>query len=177
MYIRISFEQGQRLTPESLKLLEDTLADKVDCAQLYKKEDGQISTMWSYSETDDPKLVTEKLKLVYKVDLLQLTSDKEYIVDMELFFSKHPDLKVKMRGMPKTIIKDYQSIIQEIYAIQNKFEDALKSFNQQVEFNQKCDVHIANLGLLNINQVGYAVDYCTEALQEQINKGDRKSVV
>jgi hypothetical protein len=56
-------------------------------------------------------------------------------------------------------------------AIQSKLENALKTFDKSIEFNQKCDVHVANLGLLHINQTGYAVDKCTEELQDILNKG------
>jgi hypothetical protein len=177
MYIRLSFESGQKIDKEVLGLLSATLSDDIDFTNLYLKDDGRISQMY-YNETDDPKNPKllepdAKTKLVQKTNFVELNSAKEYMADFELFMVKHPDLKIKVRGMPKTVTKDYANIIEEIYAIQNKFEDALKSFNNQVEFNQKCEVHVSNLGLLHINQVGYAVDYCTEELQDLLNTGWR----
>jgi hypothetical protein len=176
MFVRLSFDSGQRIALEELSKLEKTLADEIDSTPLYLKEDGKISSLYTYSETEDPndpKIAEGKKTLVKKTIFVELSSSKEYLVDIDLFLQKHPNLRVKFRGMPKTVEKDYASVIEQIVAIQEKFENALKSFDQQVEFNQKCDVHVSNLGLLNINQLGYAVDYCTEALQDQLNKGWR----
>jgi hypothetical protein len=176
MFVRLSFDSGQRIALEELSKLEKTLADEIDSTPLYLKEDGKISSLYTYSETEDPndpKIAEGKKTLVKKTIFVELSSSREYLVDIDLFLQKHPNLRVKFRGMPKTVEKDYASVIEQIVAIQEKFENALKSFDQQVEFNQKCDVHVSNLGLLNINQLGYAVDYCTEALQDQLNKGWR----
>ena len=176
MYVRLTFDGGQKLTGKEIEELSHDISDKVECDQLCAGEDVSPTSFSSWSYTLNPEDVNiegNKKKLVKMVDLYQLASHKEYIVDLDLFLQKHPEIKVSFRGMPKTIEKDYSSIIQQIIAIQDKFENALKSFDQQVEFNQKCDVHISNLGLLHINQVGYAVDYCTEALQDLLNKGWR----
>jgi hypothetical protein len=178
MYIRISFDDGQKISLDELKAVQNTLSDEVSFTQLYKKEDGSIEALHTWCETDnpnDPKLKSEERKyaLVYKADWVSLNSNKEYITDIELFLQKHPNLKIKLRGTPKTIEKDYTSYIEQIVAVQEKFENALKQFNRQVEFNQKCEVHIANMGLMHINQLGYSVDTCTEALQDILNKGWR----
>jgi hypothetical protein len=176
MIVRISFENGQKVNKKQLEQLEKDLADNVETSQLYKKEDGYIGTIYLYSESDNPEdedVKAGKKKLVFPIDSYEINSNKEYLADIEFFLSKHPELKIKLRGTPPTFIQDYSSMIKEIIAIQEKFENALKSFDQKVEFNQKCDVHVANLGLLNINQLGYAVDYCTESLQEVMNSGWR----
>jgi hypothetical protein len=57
--------------------------------------------------------------------------------------------------------------------IEQKFNQAIQGFNEKIEFNQKCSVHVPNLGLLSINQLGYAVDKCTEELQDIVNQGWR----
>ncbi|TPG68636.1 hypothetical protein EEL31_08955 [Brevibacillus laterosporus] len=64
-------------------------------------------------------------------------------------------------------------MLKQMQEVQDKFQKALQSFDEKIEFNQKCDVHIGNLGLLNINQLGYAVDKCTEELQVILNQGWR----
>lgn len=182
MYIRLSFEANQKVNKSDLKLLEQTLSDKVEFSDLYVKEDGKISSLNYWCEVSDPndsklKLMNDKgepkYTLVKLSELVELSSTKEYIADFDLFISKHPELKIKLRGMPPSPQQNYQSVIQSIVHLQEKFEDALKSFDKQVEFNQKCDVHIANLGLLHINQVGLAEDLCTEKLQDILNMGWR----
>lgn len=176
MYIRLTFDNGQRISSKEVEELSKTLADQIDCDRAYMDLDGNLTDFYSWQHTtnpEDPEIITEKKKLVRGTDLFKLNSNKEYLADFELFIQKHPDLKIHFRGTPPTITHDYSSMIQQIYAIQQKFEDALKSFDQQIEFNQKCDVHVANLGLLHINQLGYAVDFCTETLQDILNKGWR----
>jgi hypothetical protein len=176
MYMRMTFTGGQKLNEKEIKELSKDIGDSVKYSQLYLKEDGEIDTFRSWSETlnpDDEEIKTGKKKLVTPADLYLLDTDKEYIADSDIIFTKHPELKIILRGTPPTPIHDYSSIIREITAIQEKFEAALKGFDKQVEFNQKCDVHVANLGLLHINQLGFAVDYCTEALQKILNNGWR----
>lgn len=176
MYIRLTFESGQRLSSKEIEELSKTLADQVDCDKLYLDSNGDITDFYSWQHTtnpNDPEIANDKKKLVRETDLFKLNSTKEYLVDFELFIQKHPNLKINFRGTPPTITHDYSNMIKQIVSIQEKFEDALKTFDQQIEFNQKCDVHVANLGLLHINQLGYAVDFCTEALQDILNKGWR----
>lgn len=180
-FARISFESSQQITKDELKKLNNTLSDIVEFSEMYRDNDGHISTLSTWSQTIDPNdkdlLPDEKgkiqKKLVFATEYVQLNSSKEYMCDLEMFLVVHPDLKIKVRGLPKTPEVNYSSIIQQIVAIQEKFENALKGFDKQIEFNQKCDVHIGNLGLLNINQVGYCTDYCTEALQDVLDKGWR----
>jgi len=180
-FARISFESSQQINKNELKKIENTLSDIVEFSEMYRDNDGHISTLSSWSQTIDPNdkdlLPDEKgkiqKKLVFQSEYVQLNSTKEYMCDLDTFLSLHPNLKIKIRGLPKTPEANYQNVIQQILAIQEKFESALKGFDKQIEFNQKCDVHIGNLGLLNINQVGYATDYCTEALQDILNKGWR----
>ena len=176
MYIRLNFTGNQDLTGKEIEKLKETLSDDIECDQLYRKEGGKIETFYSWADTLDPndkEIETGKKKLVEPIDKYRLNITKEYLADFELFIQKHPDLKINFRGTPPTIAHDYSSLINQIVSIQNKFENALKTFDQQIEFNQKCDVHVSNLGLLSINQLGYAIDFCTDNLQELINNGWR----
>ena len=176
MYIRLNFTGNQDLTTKEIEKLKETLSDDIECDQLYRKEGGKIETFYSWNDTLDPndkEIETGKKKLVEPIDKYRLNITKEYLADFELFIQKHPDLKINFRGTPPTIAHDYSSLINQIVSIQNKFENALKTFDQQIEFNQKCDVHVSNLGLLSINQLGYAIDFCTDNLQELINNGWR----
>jgi len=178
MIVRINFTSEADVTTEKLKELEETICDTVDCEPLYKKGDGSLTTFYSWQhilDSSDPRLKEEntKYQLVTKTNLVRLHVNKEYIVDLDLFLSKHPEIKINLRGMVKTLETNYDSIISQMQDVQSRMENALKGFDKQVEFNQKCDVHVANLGLLHINQVGYAVDFCTEQLQELLNVGWR----
>jgi len=176
MYIRLNFTGNQDLTTKEIEKLKETLSDDIECDQLYRKEGGKIETFYSWNDTLDPndkEIETGKKKLVEPIDKYRLNITKEYLADFELFIQKHPDLKINFRGTPPTLAHDYSSLINQIVSIQNKFENALKTFDQQIEFNQKCDVHVSNLGLLSINQLGYAIDFCTDNLQELINNGWR----
>jgi len=178
MYIRITFE-SQQITKENLNKLRETLSDEIEFEPCVLHADGKIRTIYSWSETLDPKEAEtpdEKGKtkeLVFVSDFVELKSSKEYICDMDLFFSKHPDIKVKLRGMPKTVEQNYTHVIQEIVAVQEKLENALQKFDKQIQFNEKVNVHVGGFALMSINQVGFYEDGCTEKLQEIMNKGWR----
>jgi len=178
MYIRITFE-NQQITVDNLNSLRKTLSDEIDFEPCVKHADGKIKTIYSWSETLDPieaQTPDEKGKtkeLVFISDFVQLNSSKEYICDMDLFFSTHPDIKVKMRGMPKTVEQNYTHVIQEIVAVQQKIEDALQKFDKQIQFNEKVNVHVGGFALMSINQMGFGEDMCTEEVQSILNKGWR----
>jgi hypothetical protein len=175
-YIRITFDT-QKISKDDLKFLESTLADEIDHEVCIIEPDGKIDTISSWSQTLDPKEAgvdeegKKKKELVFLSDIVQLNSSKEYICDMDLFFSKHPDIKVKIRGMPKTVEQNYSHIIQEIVAVQEKLENALQKFDKQIQFNEKVNVHVGGFALMSINQVGFGEDMCTEEVQGILNKG------
>jgi hypothetical protein len=178
MYIRITFE-SQQITKDNLNKLRETLSDEIEFEPCVLHADGKIKTIYSWSETLDPKeaeIIEDNGKhkeLVFESNFVQLKSDKEYICDMDLFFSKHPDIKVKLRGMPKTVEQNYTHVIQEIIAVQEKMENALQKFDKQIQFNEKVNVHVAGFALMSINQMGFGEDMCTEAVQDILNKGWR----
>ncbi|MFZ2992639.1 MAG: hypothetical protein WA061_02880 [Microgenomates group bacterium] len=176
MYVRITFEQ-QQITKDNLESLRQTLSDEIDFEPCVRHADGKIKTIYSWQETLDPKeseTPDEKGKckeLVFLSDYVQLNTNKEYICDMDLFFSTHPDIKVKLRGMPKTVEQNYTHVIQEIVNVQNKLEDALQKFDKQIQFNEKVNVHVGGFALMSINQMGFGEDMCTEEVQKILNKG------
>ena len=178
MYVRITLE-NQQITTDNLNSLKSTLADEIDFQPCYKKENGKIGAFYSWSETLDPveaQTPDEKGKkkdLVFPTDIVELNSSKEYICDMDLFFSKHPDIKVKLRGMPKTVEQNYSHVIQEIVAVQEKLENALLKFDKQIQFNEKVNVHVGGFALMSINQMAFGEDMCTESVQDILNKGWR----
>ena len=176
MYVRLSFDSNQRISMEDLRDVEKTLSDSIEYAELCSDEDGKLQRFNSYWNTyslEDLKKEDNKKKLVSKSDIIELETSKEYFADLDLFLSKHPNIKIKIRGMVKTLETNFTSLMDQIQAIQSKFENALKEFDKHIEFNEKCEVHIGNLGLLHINQLGYTTNSCTEELQSILNKGWR----
>lgn len=183
MFIRFKFARGNKVNKNIINELESTLSDRVEFTKLYLKSDGDIEQIYSYSEVDDPnspklkeldKDGNPKYKLVILSDQVELDSNKEYLADFELFIAKHPSIKITdIHGLPKTLDKDYTSIIEQMIAVQKKFEDALKMFDSHVEFNQKCDVHISNMALMSVNEVALIEDGCTDKLQGALNNGWR----
>ena len=177
MYARIQFAPNQKITKQDLEILEKTVADEIDSSDMIEViETGEIEVFsswryaWTWDEKDDPE---KKKKLVKKTDIVMLGSNKEYLVDLDLFLSKHSEMKISIRGLPPTVDRDYATIISEIIRVQDKFEEALKRFDKNVEFNEKCDVHISNMGILNINEVGIIENACTDSLQSELDKGWR----
>lgn len=180
MFVRLSFESGQKINKEELKELAETLSDDIKFSELYYDSENKLTQFYSWQHTldsHDPKLEKDEkgksLTLLKSSDLVQLDDNKEYLAELNVFINKHPSLKIKIRGMVKTIERDFQNAIEEFQYVYKKIEDALQNFNKHIEFNEKCDVHIANLGLLSINQVGLIEDACTDALQDILNKGWR----
>ena len=176
MYARIHFENNQKITRQDLRILENTVSDTIDVIDMVEVvETGEIESFSSWRHSYD--LIQEespdKKKLVRKSEFVMLHSNKEYFADLELFMSKHPDIKISIRGLPPTVDRDYSTIVSEIVRVNDKLQEALKRFDKNVEFNEKCDVHISNMGILQINEVALLEDGCTDELQEALNKGWR----
>jgi hypothetical protein len=181
MFARISFDDKQRMSKDKFEELQNFLSDEVLYRPLYTMvsedlDDDKLFEFYSWQHTVNPldlEKEDNKKKLVKETDQIELRADKEYLVDLDIFMLNYPASKIKVRGIPTRFpeINNFSNVIEQMNAIQNKMENALKSFNKSIEFNQKCDVHISNLGLLHINQIGYAVDKCTEQLQDILNNG------
>lgn len=183
MFARISFDEKQRVSSSELEGLKMFLSDEIDNIQLYVKVangeyDDKPFEFYSWNHTLDPldlEKEDNKKELVRAIDKFELKTNKEYLTNLDSFLSKYPSLKIRVRGIPHGLseVNMFSNIINQMTEIENKLENALKSFDKTVEFNQKCDVHISNLGLLHINQIGYAVDKCTEELQTILKDGWR----
>lgn len=173
MFVRISFDSGMKIRKDQLQELEQFLGDEVDYTLVVIDQDGEEREFLSWSHTFDPKEAEEKQKqLVKPTDKVILGTNREYLADLEAFVKKFPQIKVKVRGVI-TSNETSHKLYAQMLEIQKKLENALKSFNEKIEFNEVCNVHIGNIGLLHINQVAYAIDKCTEELQELLNDGWR----
>lgn len=176
MLVRIKFtsDRTNRLTGQELESLEDFLGEKVNVSQLKIGDDGNPEAP-SWRDTFDKEKAEKDsdYKLVIPVDLYQISEQNNYIVELERFTSKFPNLEVNIKGIPKAIGNDNADLILQMNKVAEKIEEAKNRFEKVVEFNQKCEVHVPNLGLLNVNQVAYATDYCTEELQQLLFQGWR----
>lgn len=176
MLARIKFtsDKSNQLTKLELEKLEDYLGEKVSNSQLKINEDGQIETL-NWRETFDAVLAEKNsdYKLVVPSEYYRITSNDSYIVDLEKFTAEYPNLEITMKGISKAISNQDLDMIEEMNKIANKIDEAKNRFEKVVEFNQQCNVHIPNLGLLNVNKLAYATDYCTEMLQERLLQGWR----
>ena len=176
MFVRLSFDSGQQISLKELEDVSKTLADNIKYDVLCKSEDGKLTKFLYWMHTYDPeesKIEGNKKQLIYESNMVELDTSKEYFADLDLFITTHPSIKIKMRGIVKTIETNFSSLMEEIQYIYDKFENSLKGFDKHIEFNEKVNVHIGNLGLLHINQVGYCEDKCTEDLQNLLNQGWR----
>lgn len=176
MLVRIKFtsDKSNRLNKEELSKLEDFLGESLSVTQLKIGEDGKPESL-SWRDTFDKEKVEKdnEYKLVIPADLYQINESNNYIVELEMFTSKFPSLEISIKGVPKSVGSDHADLISQMSKIAEKIEDAKNRFEKVVEFNQKCEVHVPNFGLLNVNQLAYATDYCTEELQQLLYQGWR----
>jgi hypothetical protein len=173
---RIKFVQqtSSILNKQEHSRLEDFLGEKVEVNQMKFTEDGKYETV-SWRETFDKEKAEKNsdYKLVTPADMYYLSDNNNFLVDLERFTSEFPNIEVTIKGVPKSVGTDYHDMLNMMNKISDRIEEAKNKFDKVVEFNQKCEVHIPNLGLLNINRLAYATDYCTEELQRILHKGWR----
>lgn len=177
MLARIQFsryDDDNRLDKDGLKNLSDFIGEDIGYSQMKIDDKGQPASL-SYLETFEKEKVenNKDYTLVTPSDMYQISDNKTFVVDLEKFMQEFPKLKITIHGVPKSISHDYQGMIDQMNAIGEKIEEAKNKFNKVVEFNQKCNIHVSNMGLMSINKLAYATDICTEELQGILDKGWR----
>ncbi|MFB0831480.1 hypothetical protein ACEU2D_17990 [Brevibacillus laterosporus] len=175
MFARVSFDSDNRIKIKEKEEIEAFIADSVECEGLIVV-DGELQKFYNWTHTydqDEAEKSEGKKQFVVNSDHVELKSTKEYLIEVESFIQRFPTVKIKIRGIVQTSNEAVGNMLKQMQEVQDKFQKALQSFDEKIEFNQKCDVHIGNLGLLNINQLGYAVNKCTEELQVILNQGWR----
>ncbi|MCA1027008.1 hypothetical protein LCM23_12980 [Cytobacillus kochii] len=172
-FIKESLNSNQ-LSREELKVLEDFLGESVNAQEMKLSEQGKPETL-SWRDTFDSEIVKKDsdYKLVTPSGIFKIDDNNNYIVDLEKFTSTFPQLEFSIKGVPKSVGADHSDMITEMNKIAEKIDEAKNRFEKVVEFNQKCDIHVPNLGLMSINKLAFAIDYCTEALQGLLYKGWR----
>lgn len=112
-------------------------------------------------------------------DRVYVNSSSELIAPAAELFDKFPNVKFNMKPINLDYVPkgnthiDVSSINKMMNSIQEKFDGILDRFNQNVEFNERCEVHVPNMPLMMVNQVAYCTDYCTEQLQDRLIEGWR----
>lgn len=184
MFARISFESSYGYSEDApnivsleiLKQLEDDFGELIEVEKIVKYLEGDSKGSKTEYSRYSHKLEGEEDKdrdreLVKYTGEYKLRSNKEYLVKLDTFLGKYPRLKVTIKGVPK-IAEDRSPSIAADRLIK-KIEGLENRFDEKVEFNDKCEVHVPNLGLLNVNEVTYVEDCCTNELQTHLEKGWR----
>lgn len=176
MLARIKFTGNiqNRIKKDELEKLSDYLGEKIEGSQLKINERGEFEPV-GWRETLDKELAEKEsdYKLVTPSEYYAIKNTDTYIVELEKFTNLYPNLEITIKGIPKAINDDSVSMISMMNEVANKIDEAKNRFEKVVEFNQECNVHVPNLGLLNLNKLAYATDYCTEMLQERLLQGWR----
>lgn len=177
MIVRMKFASGYSnkniVKKTELDGLIDFLGEDVRASQMKMGSDGSPERK-NYDETFDSLEAEDKgYSLVSPADAYSIEDDKTYLVSLESFTDKFPNIEFSIMGKPKSISSNNLELFDEMKKIADKIEEATKKFDKHVQFNQKCDVHVPNLGLLNINKLAFATNYCTEELQRLLLQGWR----
>lgn len=184
MFARITFESSYGYSDdmpnvvnlETLKELENDFGETISTERLVEylegSNKGEVTEYASYRHKfEGDKSEDGDKELVMYLDKYKLQSSKEYLVRLDTFLERYPSLKVTVKGVPK--IAGDRSPAVAVDKLIKKIEGLENRFNEKIEFNDKCEVHVPNLGLLNINEVTYVEDCCTDELQGLIRKGWR----
>lgn len=169
-----SYSNSNRLNEKELKQLEEFLGEKIESSRMKIDENGKFENV-SYRETFDKEKAEKDsdYTLVSPADMYNISDSNNFLVDLERFTSQFPTIEITIKGVPKSVSNDHKTLIDTMNKVADKIEDAKNRFDKVVEYNQKCDVHVPGLGLLNLNRVAYATDYCTEDLQNLLHQGWR----
>lgn len=105
------------------------------------------------------KLIPDGLKLD---DDGYLNSYETYTADIRQLMSITNRFKLEETS-PSALL----SLADQVEQLVARFSD----YTQDNQYNQKCNVHISNVGLLSIRTVKIECDYCTDRLQLDLDNG------
>src|SRR6185312_3493384 len=174
MIARIVIEQNSKIvfSQEEIMKLEEFLGETVNAEELKMTSEGLSTKSWRETFSKDEVEKDSDYTLVERSEMFYLVDSKTFLVDIESFMSHYPKIEFKVKGVPKSIDLN-QGLVANINEISKKIDGAMEKFDRSVSFNEKCEVHVPNLGLMNINRLAYATDYCTVQLQDLLDKGWR----
>ena len=143
MLAEINFSYGERVDKNIAEQLRSLL--QVDDAKEF------------YEETDDPKVVA-------------MRSWNRHIADLEKVKKIAPEVNITVGKIFKQH-SDFTAMAERFDQLAERMENL--PFNQEQDFNQKVNVHVPNLGLMNVSEVEICEDFCTHALQDKLDNGWR----
>ena len=159
MLARVKFVT--QMTKTQLATVQEFIGEEISYVRVRKETLTSLSS-W---DRDTPE---EELH----PSIVEPDRTKEYLVDATTLLTQFPYLEVTIKPVPSGL-GSMNDLHAKIEALASKIQGVLSNFDKEIQFNQKCEVHVPNLGLLNINELAYANDYCTESLQDRLNEGWR----
>ena len=93
----------------------------------------------------------------------------QYSADIEPILEKFPMIKLKINQLEDTT--HYQVLTSWIAKLDNISNRLASVQSSQAMFNNKCNVHVPGLGLMQIDETTWEEDCCTERLQKMLNNG------
>lgn len=178
MIVRMKFTSSygnkNMVSKSELDDIINFLGEDVDSSEMKIGENGKPEQK-NYRETFSEEEVEkhDDYTLVQSAGMYEIDSNDTYLIDLETFTSKFPNIEFTIKGKPKSVGSDQLNLIEEMKKIADKIEGVNSKFDKSMQFNQRCDVHVPNLGLMNINKLAYATDYCTVELQRLLLQGWR----
>lgn len=94
-------------------------------------------------------------------EYLDVSLYNNYLVDLREFAEKYsmPFAVVQLKNTPE------RALIESVQELNRKIDKT------QFHVNQRCNVHVSNLGLLKIKKVIVEEDLCTHRLQDLLDEG------
>ncbi len=107
------------------------------------------------------------------------TSDYAVLEDAVVFLDVDKFYKIASNDIRIEIIRIIPVDVQNNFEMYKKFNRVIEDITNKIDTISNCnfspDVHcnvnVPNLGLLQVREVTYRIDFCTEELQEMLNDG------
>lgn len=161
MIVKLRFESDNVVNAATLKQLETVVGETVEHHRHYYDGEGKERVAYyTFDLKEDTVMIDDKFTI---------KTDREYVCDMDLIMQEHPDLKYVFKPIRRVTAS------QQITHIVEKHREQLSSVphEQSVVFNDRCDVHVPGLGLLQYNRVALIEDSCSDKLQDALSQGWR----
>jgi len=168
--VEIYFEGNSNFTKnilikKELEILQMVCSRPIQYQQLSKRHiDLEETYFWKDEDKnhEDAKILVDKYYIGENNNIVPLNR----LLSLPLNNLTYK-IKNKIKEIPEYDIEE--NLINKLI----KFEERLNLFDRLTEFNFKVGVHISDLGLLNIKQVTWLQNFCTEDLQGYLDDGWR----
>lgn len=161
MLVKMRFEDGNIVNAATLRQIESIVGQRPEHHPHYIDSEGKERVAYySFDIKEDTVLVDDKFTL---------KSGDEYVCDMDLMMQELPELKFLFKPIRRATAS------QQFVHVVDKHREQLNSVTseQNVTFNDKCEVHMPGFGLMQYNRVALLEDSCTDKLQDALASGWR----